>query len=644
MLNKDEIKLIKLIKVAPIFIIIVVCSVITILLSIEKNISLNNDFRNLEKDYLEKNKETIKNQVENVYNYIVHKKLNSENELKEDIKNQIDKAFDIVNYIYEKYKDKESKEEIISRIKDSLKAVRFNNNRGYYYIYTIEGTNVLHPINPEFENKFMLNHKDNLGNFVIRDIFKDLENKKEAYTTLYWAKPEDLKNQYKKITYNKIFEPYNLVIGTGEYLNDFEEITKEKILSYISSIRYDKNDYVFVVDKEGVYLSHFEKSYVGLNRIELKDPNGFMITKEIINTAKDGNSGYLQYVGTIKPQTKLPSKKITYVRGFEDWNWAIASGFYTDELEKQILEKQDEVKEKYTKNLIGLLLISLFITAIFSFISFYISKKLERRFYKYKRQVYEHMKKNREKDTMIAQQTKMAAMGEMIENIAHQWRQPLSTISTISSGIKLQYEYSEVQKEEAIKSMDTILTTTQYLSQTIDDFRDYFNSKKEANYFSLKDILGKVCALIEPQLYSKNIQIIKDIDELTIFGLENEFLQVIINILNNSKDEFERKEFENKFIFINTEVTEDKIIIKIKDSAGGIDENIINNIFESYFTTKQETKGTGIGLYMSKEIIEKHMKGTLSVSNEEYIYLQKNYKGATFLITLPFLKKAEDIN
>ena len=639
MLNKDEIKLIKLIKIAPIFIIIAVCSVITILLSIEKNISLNNDFRNLEKDYLEKNKETIKNQVENVYNYIVHKKLNSENELKEDIKNQIDKAFDIVNYIYEKYKDKESKEEIISRIKDSLKAVRFNNNRGYYYIYTIEGTNVLHPINPEFENKFMLNHKDNLGNFVIRDIFKDLENKKEAYTTLYWAKPEDLKNQYKKITYNKIFEPYNLVIGTGEYLNDFEEITKEKILSYISSIRYDKNDYVFVVDKEGVYLSHFEKSYVGLNRIELKDPNGFMITKEIINTAKDGNSGYLQYVGTIKPQTKLPSRKITYVKGFKDWDWAIASGFYTDELEKQILEKQDEVKEKYTKNLIGLLLISLFITAIFSFISFYISKKLERRFYKYKRQVYEHMEKNREKDTMIAQQTKMAAMGEMIENIAHQWRQPLSTISTISSGIKLQYEYSEVQKEEAIKSMDTILTTTQYLSQTIDDFRNYFNSKKEANYFSLKDILGKVCALIEPQLYSKNIQIIKDIDELTIFGLENEFLQVIINILNNSKDEFERTSLEHKYIFISAKISENRIKVTIKDNAGGIDDKIINKVFKPYFTTKDDSKGTGIGLYMSKQIIEKHMKGTISVSNENYVYENIEYKGAIFEIT--FLEKLQ---
>ncbi len=336
MLHKDEKKLIKLIKIIPVFIVIIVCSIVTILLSIEKNIALNNDLKNLEKDYLEKNKEIVKNQVENVHKYITNEKLNSENELKDDLKNHMDEAFAVINYIYDKYKDKDSKEEIILKIKDSLKAVRFNNNRGYFYIYTKDGTNVLHPINPEFENKFMLNHQDSLGNFVIKDIFKDLKDKNEAFTTLYWVKPEDLKNQYKKITYNKVFEPYNLVIGTGEYLDDFEEITKEKILSFISSIRYDKNDYIFIIDKEGVYLSHFEKSYIGLNRIELKDPNGFMITKEIIKSARDGNAAYLEYIGTIKPQTKLPSKKITYIRGFKDWDWAIASGFYTDELEKHM--------------------------------------------------------------------------------------------------------------------------------------------------------------------------------------------------------------------------------------------------------------------------------------------------------------------
>jgi signal transduction histidine kinase len=642
MLTKDEKKLIKLIKITPLFIIGIVCVIITILLYIEKNSSLNENLKTLEKEYLEKNKETIKNQVDNVYNYVSHKKLNSENELKDDLKNKIDESFNVINFIYEKYKDKETKEEIISRIKDSLKAIRFNNNRGYYYIYTKDGTNVLHPINPEFENKNMLNYKDSFGNFVIRDIFKDLENKKEAFTTLNWVKPEDLKNQYKKITYNKIFEPYNLVIGTGEYLNDFENITKEKILSYISSIRYDKNDYIFVVDKEGVYLSHIEKSYVGLNRINLKDANGFMITKEIINQSKDGNSGYLEYIGTIKPETKLPSRKITYTKGFKDWNWAIASGFYTDELEKQILVKQNEVKAKYIKNLVEVLLISLVITIIFLFISFYVSKILENRFFKYKQQLFNQIKQNREKDTMIAQQSKMAAMGEMIENIAHQWRQPLSTITTIASGIKMQYEYNIVEKEEAIKSMDSISTTAKYLSQTIDDFRNYFNPKKEAIDFNLKNSLEKICSLIEPQLYSKNVQIIKNIDDINIFGLENEFMQVIINILNNSKDEFEKKDLENKYIFIDTIVMKNKITICIKDNAGGINDKIINKIFELYFTTKGKIKGTGIGLYMSKQIIEKHMKGTIQVINDDYIFEEKSYKGAAFLITLS-LKKEEKV-
>ena len=641
MLTKKEIKLIRLIKYTPIFIVGLVCLIITILLSVEKNMSLKKELDSLQKDYLDKNREIIKNEVNKVYDYISHKKSNSEDELKENIKTRVDEAINLANYIYEKYKNKESKEQIIVRIKDSLRPIRFNDNRGYFYINSMEGVNILHPITPEFENKSMLDYKDNFGNYILRDVIKDLKNKKEAFTTLYWQKPEDLKNQYKKITYNKIFEPYNLIIGTGEYLNDFENITKSKILSYIETIKYDKNGYVFVIDEKGTYLSHIEKSYIGLNRINLKDENGFMITKEILALAKEGKDGYLKYVGTIKPQTKLPSEKITYVKGFTDWNWAIATGFYTDEFEKQIFEKQKEVKDKYISNLKNLLFLSFVLTIIFLFISFYLSKSLERRFYKYRQQVLEHIKKDKEKDTLLAQQAKMAAMGEMLENIAHQWRQPLSAISTISTGIKIQYEYADINKEEVIKSMNTIATTTKYLSQTIDDFRDYFNPKKEANYFSLKNIFEKISDLLVPQLSLRNIQIIKDIDNIRIFGFENEFLQVIINILNNSKDEFEKKELEKKYIFIDTKITEDEIKIIIKDNAGGIHENIIDKIFEPYFTTKYKSKGTGIGLYMSKQIVEKHMNGSITVFNEDYIYKEKSYKGATFLIAFP--QKKEDI-
>ena len=635
MLSKKEIKLIKFIKYTPIFIVGIICLLIITLLSIEKNVSLKKDLENLQKDYLEKNREIIKNEVNKVFDYIEHKKLNSEDELKKDLKDRVEEAFTLVNYIYEKYKNTETKEQIINRIKDSLRPIRFHDNRGYFYISGMDGINILHPINPEFENKLVINYKDNFGNFVLKSIINNLQNKKETFTTLYWQKPDDSTHQYKKITFNKIFEPYNFIIGTGEYLNDFENITKEEVLSYISTIRYDKNGYISVIDEKGVYLSHIEKSYIGVNRIDLKDENGVMITKDILNLAKDGKDGYLKYIGTIKPQTKLPSEKISYVKGFTDWNWAIFTGFYTEELEKQIIDRQTEIKDRYSQNLTNLFLISFLLTGVFLSISFYISKRLEKRFYKYKEQVLNHIKKNREKDTILAQQAKMAAMGEMLENIAHQWRQPLSTISTISTGIKIQYEYAEIKKEEVIKSMNTIATTTKYLSQTIDDFRDYFNPKKEATYFNLRDIFEKVSDLLEPQLHLKNIQIIKDIDDINIFGMENEFLQVIINILNNSKDEFERKEFEKKYIFIDTQITKNEIIVTLKDNAGGIEEEIIDRVFEPYFTTKFKSKGTGIGLYMSKEIIEKHMNGSLSVKNEKYVYKDKSYIGATFLIIFP---------
>jgi two-component system, NtrC family, sensor kinase len=633
MLSKKEIKLIKFIKYTPAFIVGLVCLIITILITVDKNITLKQDLETLKYDYLEKNKEVIKNEVEKIYDYASHEKLNSEKELKNNLKQRVEEAYNLTSYIYEKYKNKESKEQIINRIKDSLRAIRFNNNRGYFYISNTSGISIMHPINPEIENKSLLEVTDSLGNFILKDTIENAKKSDEYFTTLYWNKPDDLNTKYKKITFNKVFKPYNFIIGSGEYVDDFENIIKQKILSYISSIKYGKNGYIFVIDNEGVYLSHIEKSYVGQNRIDLKDKNGFMITKEIINLAKDGREGYLKYIGTIKPQTRLPAEKITYVKGFKDWNWAIATGFYTDEFEKQIFIKQENIKDKFKMNLINLLLISLMLTGIFLFISFYISKKLEKRFFKYKQQVLNHIKKDKHRQSILAQQSKMAAMGEMLENIAHQWRQPLSAISTISTGIKIQYEYSEVNKEDVIKSMNTIATTTKYLSQTIDDFRDYFNPLKEASYFNLRTIFEKVSDLLEPQLNLKNIQLIKDIDDIHIFGVENEFLQVIINILNNSKDEFDKKEFDKKYVFIDTKITDDEIIVILKDNAGGIDETIINKVFEPYFTTKIKSKGTGIGLYMSKEIIEKHMQGSLTVLNETYTYKEKSYIGAVFYIT-----------
>ncbi len=241
-----------------------------------------------------------------------------------------------------------------------------------------------------------------------------------------------------------------------------------------------------------------------------------------------------------------------------------------------------------------------------------------------------------EKDALIAQQSKMAAMGEMLENIAHQWRQPLSAISTASTGIQLQMEiYEEVSKEFLLENVKLINEHTQYLSKTIEDFRNFFSPNKVKVKFEISKTIEKTLYLIAARIKEHNIHIIKDIDNVEIISLENELIQILLNILNNAIDALEINKIKDKYIFIHISKNKKELIIEIKDNAGGIYSDIINRIFEPYFTTKHKSQGTGIGLYMSTEIIKKHLYGNIHVNNVKFNYEKKNYKGANFIITLP---------
>ena len=247
-------------------------------------------------------------------------------------------------------------------------------------------------------------------------------------------------------------------------------------------------------------------------------------------------------------------------------------------------------------------------------------------------------KKTREliqKETILNQQSKMAAMGEMIENIAHQWRQPLSVISTVATGAKLKKDLNLLSDSEFYETMEIINNSSQHLSNTIDDFRNFFSNDKEVISFNVNEAINKALSLVTSKLKNRDIQIIKSKDEITVLGLKNEFIQVILNIINNAIDAFETLKDSDKYIFINSYKENENLILTIKDNAGGIKEEIINRIFEPYFTTKHKSQGTGIGLYMSLEIIKKHMHGELLVSNKEYIYNNNKCKGAEFKIIIP---------
>ena len=243
----------------------------------------------------------------------------------------------------------------------------------------------------------------------------------------------------------------------------------------------------------------------------------------------------------------------------------------------------------------------------------------------------------RSKEKLLMQQSKMAAMGEVLENIAHQWRQPLSTISSASTGIKLQHELGVLKDEMFFESLDIINNSSQFLSKTIDDFRSFFKPDQEKQYFNFDDVFEKVKMIIINKFKNEEIELIKTSDETEVLNYSNALIQVLINIFNNSKDAFIENNIDKRVIFIDAYKEKDNLIIKIKDNAGGISKDIIDKVFEPYFTTKHKTHGTGIGLYMCEEIVTKHMKGKIEVQNEEFTFEGNSYKGTLFTIELALL-------
>jgi len=241
---------------------------------------------------------------------------------------------------------------------------------------------------------------------------------------------------------------------------------------------------------------------------------------------------------------------------------------------------------------------------------------------------------NREKDKIYFQQSKMAAMGEMLANIAHQWRQPLNSISVVTGGMQMNKNLEVLDDENFDEGIESIEKSVQYLSQTITDFSDYFRTDKNSSQFDIKESLLQDIRLVKPSLESVGIKIVIDVQSCVIDSFKSQLSQVVLNLLSNAKDALLNCENEEKYIFIFSQLKNNEVIITVRDSAGGIDEAIMPKIFEPYFTTKHKSQGTGIGLFMTQEIVAKHLKGSINVLNIEYEYEGKHYKGAQFDISL----------
>ncbi len=275
--------------------------------------------------------------------------------------------------------------------------------------------------------------------------------------------------------------------------------------------------------------------------------------------------------------------------------------------------------------------ILIFILVVFAFILYHTIQK-EKLNKELQKKVKEELEKSRQKDNLIFHQNKLVSMGEMIENIAHQWRQPLSQINASVLIIDDEISDKGFSSEIMEKELDEIEKMTKYMSQTIDDFRNLLSQDKFKEIFALENVINESLAIVESSLKYHHINLEKKIqNNFNICGYKSELLQVLLVILNNAKDVLIQNKIEYPKILVHLYSNDESIFIDMIDNGGGIDEKNINKIFEPYFTTKHKAQGTGLGLYISKIIVEQGMQGKLEVENI--------YEGACFRI-----KFNKDIN
>jgi len=343
---------------------------------------------------------------------------------------------------------------------------------------------------------------------------------------------------------------------------------------------------VIVIDDKGNIL--FSDKYKGQN---LNDIFNYILNKEILSI-KNGFVSDEIYVHTLAPKIK-----IIFIQN------------------KKILDRTNEISKRIT---LIMIVISLFLAIP---LGIFFSRPLYNFYQILDEKVKEEIEKRREKEQILFHQSKLAALGEMLGNIAHQWRHPITRLSLLIQNFDLAYKKNKLTPEYIEQFKKNALLQINYMSQTIDDFTNFFRKDTKKVEFCPYEVIKDALKLTEGRIKKNNIKIdIKVISKKPLYGYKSEFSQVILNILNNAIDVLKDK--NNREIFIR--IYENKI--EIEDSGGGIPEEIKDKIFEPYFTTKFQSQGTGIGLYMSRIIITQHFNGKL------YFYNSK--KGAVFVIEI----------
>ena len=625
--NEDHIR--KYIITLPFIGVIVTSIVLTVLFINQINKSHQTDIEQLKSIYQKHAKQIVRDRINNIITIIKQKE------------------------VLFKYG---SNDALRKNIQDFLNDFRFK-DKGYIFAYDLRGNTISH-IKSSLVGKNRWKHEKD-GQKVVQNIIKSGQEKDGAFL-YYTATLNPNKTQSsKKISYVKKIPNINWVIGTGIYTDNFEQELKEKegLLNLELEETIKKTIFIsFILTIFGIFImlfiannilkiiKRYKKILVSKNEnLEEKVKERTKEQDTLLSLFDEADTVLFKW--DYKTQKLIyVSKSIYKIFGFKEEEFLNQTITYKecihkDDFEKFLMQYQDAINENkqyYEHKPYRIITKDNQIKWIHDYTLFVKDNNNE---LTYLLGYITDITMIKEYDRTISEQSKMASLGEMLGNIAHQWRQPLSTISTAASGMKLHKEMDLLTDETFDKSINGIMQNSNYLSDTINDFTNYIKNSSICEDFIVSDVLEKNLLLLDGNIKINHIKVIKEFDNvLKIYGSRHNLIQVIMNIINNAIDVLkEQDQVLNKLVFISTEKSKDNVCIKIKDNAGGISKDIIDKIFEPYFTTKHQSQGTGLGLYMAHNLVS-NMNGTISVSNTNFEYENKEYDGALFTIELPLYK------
>jgi len=542
-----------------------------------------------------------------------------------ELNSSVDGAYSSAHFIYDKYKNRRSSKEIKERILDALSQLHLGGESTELFITDFNANAILSSQSKKLQKNLSL-YADADGRSITLEEIQLVQKYGEGTISSRYADKDALERI--RVKNLGIFDWF---IGSSLNVDKEYEKLKLTLFDMIKGIPLERTDFIALYDgSKELYFSPNMIDFFG-------DKPSIVIPKQLSKESKWYKDKQHEYY--------------YYAQYNEALSWHLIYGFEIASMSQQELQKQKDLEEMLDSELSLIVKASIIIVLLVVILSLLLSRRVNAIFQEYQQEVetrtselenlnaslkhlvFDEVQAHRQKDKMLIQQSKMAEMGDMLSMIAHQWRQPLNQMSYVLMNIDSAYEFKELDKkylDAKIKEGNSVL---EFMSETIDNFRNYFRPNREKEFVLVSDVIQTTLGLMKSSLDVDGIEVEMHLDGSDLTHIyRNEFMQVILNLIKNAKDMLNSKKVQNPKIVINTICRSHSLVVSVCDNAGGVDEKIMDRIFEPYFSTKDKKSGTGLGLYMSKMIIEEYMDGKLSITNTKDS--QEKNIGACFKIEI----------